>query len=181
MRCSEFLERHSEYRDDESGTLPDREHFEAHLGSCPSCRRFDSVLSYGVALLRSEAEPELGEEFEDRLKIRLYLSDFERARRRSGRTAALPLLWGAAALLLLTLALGRDWMTERLNPAPVVRLPALVVAPTASPTPPASQPLTLPLAPEVLPSLRGPASRTPPFLDGVRSDPASSWVRTGLQ
>lgn len=53
LRCSEVLERLSEFLD---GGLPivERRAIEAHVASCPDCTRFGGVFAVSLARLRDE-------------------------------------------------------------------------------------------------------------------------------
>ncbi len=61
--CQEFLNRHSEYRDDRLGEA-DLALMKAHMVSCPSCCRYDRVLDAGVAILRDTEAGRSGEGLE---------------------------------------------------------------------------------------------------------------------
>lgn len=70
MRCSEFLEQYSAYRD---GLLTDavqREGLSHHLRSCPRCMRYDALVARGVMALQAcDLEPSRA--FRRRLQGRL--------------------------------------------------------------------------------------------------------------
>jgi anti-sigma factor RsiW len=78
MNCSDFLARFNDYLD---GPAPTEglEWMEDHLGGCDSCTRYRTVLERGAAVLRALPEPELRDDFEPRLRHRLYHVDDERA------------------------------------------------------------------------------------------------------
>jgi anti-sigma factor RsiW len=83
MICSDFLDRYSDFRDDE--LLPaEAASFRDHLAECSSCRRYHRALSSGVAILRDSPAPELREDFRERVRFAIYQEEYE-ARRR-GRT-----------------------------------------------------------------------------------------------
>jgi anti-sigma factor RsiW len=77
MDCNDFLDRHSDFHDDDLGELPDRAEFERHLSSCPACARYHRVVAQGALLLRELPGPAFREDFRDRLQHRLYLSEVE--------------------------------------------------------------------------------------------------------
>ena len=78
MNCSDFLARFNDYLD---GRAPPEgvALMEDHLRGCDSCRRYRKVLERGATVLRALPEPELREDFEPRLRHRLYHVDDERA------------------------------------------------------------------------------------------------------
>lgn len=124
MDCPEFLDRYSEFRDDEACTLPDRGAFEAHIDACLSCRRFDRVFERGVALLTDTHEPDFREDFRERLQHRLYLAEFEgRRRRRFGNSA--PLTVGLAAAAVLTVVATWTSISEAVVSEPSLTLPPI--------------------------------------------------------
>jgi hypothetical protein len=124
MNCNEFLDRYSEYHDDE-GTLPDRGRFEDHLDACFSCRSYRDVVVRGIEALRDQPAPTFRDDFRDRLQHRLYLSELESRRppRSSGLPLAIALGLAAAGVLAVAAALGP--MVEAVVPIPVASLPAI--------------------------------------------------------
>ena len=78
MHCSDFLARFNDYLD---GPVPpgEVESMEEHLRGCDSCKRYRKVLKLGATVLRALPEPKLREDFEPRLRHRLYHVDDERA------------------------------------------------------------------------------------------------------
>ncbi len=102
MNCSDFLARFNDYLD---GPAPpgEIESMEEHLRGCDSCMRYRKVLDLGATVLRALPEPELREDFEPRLRHRLYHVDDERVvnAHQSGAPALTVL---GIALLLTALA-----------------------------------------------------------------------------
>ncbi len=102
MTCSDFVTRFTNYLD---GSEPPEESkaIEEHLRGCDSCARYRNVLAHGAAVLRSLPEPELREDFEPRLRHRLYHVDDQRsvAAHQSGAPALAVL---GIAILLTALA-----------------------------------------------------------------------------
>jgi anti-sigma factor RsiW len=102
MNCSEFLVRFTDYLD--GATAPEETGaFEAHVRECAACGRYRAVLEEGASVLRTLPQPSLREDFEPRLRHRLYHVDDERAlnAHQSG-TPALTVL--GIAILLTALA-----------------------------------------------------------------------------
>ncbi len=71
MRCSEFLRRYSDFRDEAINDPHGRRRFILHMSGCPRCARYHEVISRGVALLRSSAEIEPSASFRPSLARRL--------------------------------------------------------------------------------------------------------------
>jgi len=83
MTCSDFLDRYSEFRDDDL-LADEADRFQGHLSVCASCRRYDRTVSVGASIFR-EAPPLLPrEDFKERLRFTLYQE--EREARRRGTT-----------------------------------------------------------------------------------------------
>lgn len=101
MTCSDFIQHFSDYIDDRrvSGILEDAEQ---HLDGCEECRRYVEVYERGRDLLRGFPEVEVREDFQPRLRHRIYDAE-ERAalaaESGSGTTAATA--FGMAALLVV--------------------------------------------------------------------------------
>jgi anti-sigma factor RsiW len=138
MNCNEFVDRYSEYHDDE-GSLPDRERFEAHLASCGTCRRYRDVVVRGTSLLRELPEPPYREDFRDRLQHRLYLSEVEdRPGRSPGMTT--PVTLGLAAAAILTVAATFGALADAVLPLPEASLPPIMASVPPGQVVPASIP-----------------------------------------
>jgi anti-sigma factor RsiW len=106
MRCQEFLERHSEFRDGLITAPRDVRRFARHLAHCASCRRYDATIRQAVQALHSASPitPSVG--FRQRLDARLAVERrrVPRAASHSGVSAALLVL---AALALFFVEVGR--------------------------------------------------------------------------
>ena len=70
MRCSEFLDRYSEY-DDSLLSPAELARFRAHLEACETCARYDRVLRKGRMVARQTPPPEPGDDFLPRLERRI--------------------------------------------------------------------------------------------------------------
>lgn len=97
--CERFLAGYSAFRDD---ALPweERVEMEVHLDECPSCARYDRVVSRGAQVLRELPELEVSDDFAARLQHRIYTEDLEavRARNASRSATALATMGVAAAI-----------------------------------------------------------------------------------
>ena len=135
MNCTEVVARFSEYLD---GTVSESDvsAIETHLGECGNCVRYRNVLVNGADLLRDLPELELREDFEPRLKHRLYHVDDERTLRAHAASGTPAMTVLGIALLLTAIA----WSPTIFAGAPVVQLPPIVVdrAPQRTPFQPAS-------------------------------------------
>src|SRR5881409_2792922 len=93
MRCHEFLERYTDFRDGLITAPCDLRRFERHLARCPACRRYDRALRQGVLALQAAALIEPSPDFRRRLEARL------REERRRGRgSPQLPARAGVAGV-----------------------------------------------------------------------------------
>lgn len=70
MKCSNFLERYSEFFDAPSGA-PEAEAFHAHMSECEKCARYHGVVSRGIGLLKTFPPQEVPESFGARLSHRI--------------------------------------------------------------------------------------------------------------
>lgn len=128
MDCNDFLDRHSDFHDDDLGELADRAEFERHLSSCPACARYHRVVAQGALLLRDLPDPAFREDFRDRLQHRLYLSEVEG---RAGHSMPLstplatPLGLGLAAAAMLAVAAAWGPMVDAVTPVPSAALPTI--------------------------------------------------------
>ena len=130
MNCTDFMARSSEFFD---GSADDRDHalMEAHLRACDSCRRYKAVYEQGASLLRSLPEPELAEDFEPRLRHRLFHVDDRRALIDSSASATPALTVLGLAVLLTFVA----WSPLLRAEPPVVDLAPIVVDRVRQPAP----------------------------------------------
>ena len=124
MRCAEFLERYTDFRDGLITAPRELRRFERHLARCAGCRRYDGAVRRGVLALRAAETIEPSRDFRRRLDARL-----ERERRAirdvpasAGVAAA---LFVAAALALLAL--------EGVQRPEVARAPVLPPVPFPNP------------------------------------------------
>jgi len=74
MRCSEFLHRYSDFRDETIDDPLVQRRFIAHLSLCGRCARYQEVIDLGVSLLRSADQLEVSPRFHTRLARRLAAS-----------------------------------------------------------------------------------------------------------
>jgi len=71
MRCSEFLLRYSDFRDEAIDDPRQRRRFISHLSRCSRCARYHEVIDRGVAVLRSTDPVEASPSFRRTLGKRL--------------------------------------------------------------------------------------------------------------
>src|ERR1041384_7106391 len=71
MLCSEFLERHSEFRDGLLTAARELRRFERHLAHCETCRRYDATVRQAMHVLHSASPIVPSPEFRQRLDARL--------------------------------------------------------------------------------------------------------------
>lgn len=123
MTCERFLEGFSEYRD--GLAAPEfRQEAEAHLRSCTDCRHYERVVDRGLRVLRDDQDLKVPEDFEPRLRHRLYHVDDEAALHRHVTSASTGLSVLGIAILLSALA----WSPLLRPAAPVVELAPIVVS-----------------------------------------------------
>jgi anti-sigma factor RsiW len=130
MNCTDFVARSSDFFD---GSAPDGEMslMEAHLRECASCRRYAAVYEQGTSLLRSLPEPELGEDFEPRLRHRIFHVDDRRALLDNSGSATPALSVLGLAVLLTVVA----WSPLLREEPPMVDLAPIVVDHVDQPAP----------------------------------------------
>lgn len=125
MRCSEFLDRYSDFRD---GLIADSAllaRLRQHLDRCPRCARHHRAVVHGVGLLRSLGEIEPSERFRNRLAERL-LAQVGAARRGGPAVPA-----GPAALGLVVVGLALLLYEGFLAPRPRQPVPRARAVPVA--------------------------------------------------
>lgn len=122
MDCKDFMTRASDYFD---GSASEQENalMEEHLLQCVSCQRYKVVYEEGTSLLRALPEPELGEDFEPRLRHRLFHVDDRRALLDHSGSATPALTVLGLAVLLTVVA----WSPLLREEPPVVDLDPIVV------------------------------------------------------
>lgn len=122
MRCKEFLERHSEFRDGLITTPRDVRRFARHMAHCASCRRYDATVRQAVQVLHSTSPITPSAGFRQRLDARLAVERrrVPRPPARSGFSAALLVL---AALALFFFEVGHRPPIEKAPLLPPVAFP----------------------------------------------------------
>lgn len=127
MLCSEFLERHSDFRDGLVTSPRDLRRFSKHLAHCATCRRYDATIRQAVQALHATVPIAPSADFRQRLDARLAVE-----RRRVPRP---PVLASVSATLLVITAVALFVLEVAQRPR-VARAPLL--PPVANPTPVAS-------------------------------------------
>ena len=97
MLCTEFLERHSEFRDGLITSARDLRRFSRHVAHCATCRRYDATVRQAVQALHSSIPIAPSAAFRQRLDARLAVE-----RRRVPRP---PAQTGVSATLLVVAAI----------------------------------------------------------------------------
>lgn len=122
MNCSDVVTRFTDYLD---GVSPPAEQtaIEEHLEHCSTCVRYRNVLVHGAELLRKLPEPQLKDDFEPRLRHRLFHVDDERVLTAHAASGAPAMTVLSIALLLTAVA----WSPTLFLGAPTVELPVIVV------------------------------------------------------
>lgn len=124
MRCREFLERHSEFRDGLITSSRDLRRFARHLAHCSSCRRYDATVRFAVQALHSTTPITPSADFRGRLDARIAIE-----RRRVPRP---PAQAGVSAALLVIAAFALCFFEIGQRPR-IARAPLL--PPVANPKP----------------------------------------------
>lgn len=126
MLCSEFLERHSEFRDGLLTAARELRRFERHLAHCDTCRRYDATVRQAMHVLHSASPIVPSPEFRQRLDARLAVERRRVPRQpaQAGVSAAM-LVLAAAALFIFELG-GRPKIA-RVPQLPAVAFPKPVV------------------------------------------------------
>lgn len=96
---------------------------DAHLRECASCRRYKEVYEQGTSLLRSLPEPELADDFQPRLRHRLFHVDDRQALVDTSGSATPALTVLGLAVLLTVVA----WSPLLQEEPPVVDVAPIVV------------------------------------------------------
>lgn len=122
MNCTNFVARSSDYFDG-SASARETALMDAHLRECASCRRYKVVYEQGTSLLRSLPEPELADDFEPRLRHRLFHVDDRRALIDTSGSATPALTVLGLAVLLSVVA----WSPLLREEPPVVDVAPIVV------------------------------------------------------
>ena len=127
MLCTEFLERHTDFRDGLITSPRELRRLSRHLAHCAACRRYDATVRQGVQVLNSSSPIALSPDFRQRLEARLAREReiIPRPPARAGVSAALLVL---AALALFALEVGRRPHIQRAQLLPPVSFPKPVVS-----------------------------------------------------
>jgi hypothetical protein len=103
MRCRDFLEHYSDFRDGRITDRDDLQRMQQHLRACHRCRRFHWAIREGVDLLRAQQPLEPTPAFRHALRARLATAAASGAHRQGallpGAVTVATLLAVAAALL----------------------------------------------------------------------------------
>ena len=124
MRCAEFLDRYTDFRDGLITAPRERRRWERHLMRCPACRRHDTAVRRGVLALRAADAIEPSPAFRRRLNARLE-RERRAAREVPARAGVAAGLFVAAALALVAL--------EGVRRPEAARAPAVPPAPFPKP------------------------------------------------
>jgi anti-sigma factor RsiW len=124
MRCSEFLERHSDYRDGLITSPRELRRFARHMAHCATCRRYDATIRQAVQALHAASPITPSPDFRQRLDARIAVE-----RRRVPRP---PAQAGVSATMLVVAALTL-FVFELTQRPRIARAPLL--PPVAVPTP----------------------------------------------
>jgi len=127
MLCTEFLERHSEFRDGLITAPRELRRFTRHMAHCASCRRYDATVREAVQVLHTASPISLSPDFRQRLDARLELERHHVAvpPERAGVSAALLVLAGIA---LFAFEVGRRPRVETAQLLPPAAFPKPVVS-----------------------------------------------------
>jgi anti-sigma factor RsiW len=129
MNCSDYV---VALTDLDGGALEeDVRGLEAHLESCPACKRYRAIVEKGAELLRALPEPELTEDFGPRLQHRLYDVDGEVA------------LYGAVSATPAMTVFGMAFLLTAIAWSPTLwqRAPEIVLEPIVVDQPPVKLPV----------------------------------------
>ncbi|MFV1986925.1 MAG: anti-sigma factor [Gemmatimonadota bacterium] len=125
MRCHDFIERYSEFRDG-FVTDEDRAECERHLAECANCRRYDRAVDEGVTLYDALPGASPSHDFFPRLQHRIYhLEDAARlTTRRAVGSAALVAVAGVGLLAVTWLPFATRLSVEVQLPPVAVEAPS---------------------------------------------------------
>ena len=99
MRCREFLEQHSDFRDGLITSSRELRRFARHLAHCATCRRYDATIRQAVQALHAASPITPSADFRQRLDARLAVE-----RRRTPRPP-MQVAGGVSATMLVLAAL----------------------------------------------------------------------------
>lgn len=161
MKCSEFLDSYTDFRD--GALAPEKgDALRAHMTGCVPCRRYDRVVTRGISLLQALPETPPDPDFRARLRHSIYALEEERRRRRllGSPARAIPLLGALGVLGALLAAL-----TLR-ESVPVAELPP-IIAERPSHASAAADPALLPGSPAPVEARGWPAVPAGPGTPGT--------------
>jgi anti-sigma factor RsiW len=124
MLCTEFLERHSEFRDGLITSARELRRFARHMAHCTTCRHYDATIREAVHALHCAAPISPSPDFRQRLDARLAVE-----RRRVPRP---PAQAGVSATILVIVAFALFFVELAQRPR-IARAPLL--PPAAFPNP----------------------------------------------
>ena len=124
MKCSEFVEKFSEFKDADEAA-PIRKDGEEHLLGCERCRHYSSVVSMGVCILKEIPSAKLPENFWSSLEHRIFHVRDEKMLSLQLPRAAIPLGATCVAVLLMILISNSHFLNPLRSD---VELPAIVVS-----------------------------------------------------
>lgn len=127
MRCKEFLERHSDYRDGLISSTRELRRFARHVTHCASCRRYDATVRQAVQVLHTALPITPSADFRQRLDARLAVERRRVPRHpaQSGVSAAMLVL---AALALFVFEIARRPQIQTASILPPVAFPKPVAS-----------------------------------------------------
>lgn len=122
MLCTEFLERHTEFRDGLITASRELRRFASHMATCEPCRRYDAAVRQAVQVLHSTSAITPSAAFRKRLDARLAI-ERRRVPRRPARTGFSAALLVLAAFALLFVEVWRRPGIEKAPLLPPVSFP----------------------------------------------------------
>ena len=129
MKCTEFVEAFSDYHDGVA-SIDLTTRMDEHVEACARCRQYRRVMQEGVTVLRAAGPVAVPEDFEARLRHRLYHVDEEETLLSHANS-------GATAIAVLSIAV----VLTAVAWSPLLRpgLPQVEMAPLVVSAPPARQ------------------------------------------
>ncbi len=127
MVCSEFLERHTEFRDGIITSSRELHRFARHLVHCTACRRYDATIRQAVHALHSASPIAPSRDFRQRLDARLAV-ERRRVPRPPARAGVSATMLVLAALALFFVELSQRPRIARAPLLPPVAFPKPVVS-----------------------------------------------------
>ena len=127
MLCTEFLERHSDFRDGLMTTPRELRRFARHMAHCATCRRYDATVHQAVQALHSAAPISPSADFRQRLDARLAV-ERRRVPRPPARASVSAAMLVLAALALFVYEVARRPQIQRAPFLPPVAFPKPVAS-----------------------------------------------------